>query len=923
MSSLDIANTNYQPSVKIEKVANTEYWWRPKEVYKSHFVLENNDNPLACDLIQWVTWCDIDYQKSILLVQEYNFKIEKIPDEDIVVTRYLFPMMPKLHGIEDLTEDFAAVTGFQRADPEKEDYPPELYSFDKYVTLPEAMESTFIGIGFQPAYHELFGFDFDLGNRATDLLFNKINHDGLSLKSENPQIITKEQHDKWRDFDGDWVTDPGASDFTNPYYPVMALSTKLKFSQKTNKARYVALTRWGYNSPSVIVSATQPMWTDPWVDPEEPTPTNTPTETPVPPTPTPTFTPTITPTPSNTFTPTRTHTPTRTPTLTFTPTFTPTVTPTFTPTFTPTNTPSPSPTLPATDTPTPSPTYTPSPTPSPTATFTPSPTVTPMYTIPPVPTSTPTSPGTPTITPTFTPIYSPTPPPSPTPTITPTFTPTATFTPTFSPTETFTPTFTPTATFTPTETPSPTFTPTNTPTATYTPTWTPTDTPVPTPTETPTATFTYTPTITPSPTATFTPTPSPSVIPPTPTFTFTPTATPTPILTVLCTNNISIQQFSSIAIGSRPVDLLVEDLTQDGNPDVLTSAPVQGDVLLFEATGDPNQPLRKTLIPAGVEIEFLAAGDVNGDGFPDIAALSYLDEKLVILLGGGTKPFSRRVEIEVPYIDVSPLRTLGRVQPLVCRDLDQNRSDELYVIELAGGWFNSLVQIRIDDATLDPSFQRFAIEGLAPQDLQAIDFMDTGNGQTDDLLLFTTRNPSVTVCAREEGARFRVREDFPLEDTIQGNNMTGFRKRDADGDGLADLFVVPFDGSLRLLSANGSRFHQSKIARLTERAIHDDVLVSDLDRDGKNDLMIVSRQSSGGSSYEQISVLCGDNPGEFTEAATFVTDRLSSPFSSLRLGTLDLNRDGWLDIVFLDDFSKELVLLLNTSQTRVPHWIWH
>nr|HQH72780.1 VCBS repeat-containing protein [bacterium] len=292
-------------------------------------------------------------------------------------------------------------------------------------------------------------------------------------------------------------------------------------------------------------------------------------------------------------------------------------------------------------------------------------------------------------------------------------------------------------------------------------------------------------------------------------------------------------------------------------------------------------------------------------------------------LGGGSKPFSRRVEITIPFFDVSSLRTLGRVQPMIFRDLDQDRADEIYVILLEGAWFNSLTQITLDPATLAPRFQRFAIDGLAPQDLQALDFMDTGNGQSDDLLLFTTRNPSVAVCGRGEGYRFQFREDFPLEDTIQGNNMTGFRKRDADGDGRADLFVVPFDGSLRLLSANGSHIQESKIARLTERAIHDDVLVTDLDRDGKNDLMIVSRQSSGGNSYEQLSVLCGDNPGEFTEAATFVTDRISSPFSSLRLGSLDLNRDGWLDIVFLDDFSKELVLLLNTSQTRVPHWLWH
>lgn len=863
LTSLDVLDTypeDRHPSIEIQKISGTALnESRNTDIYSSHFLLDSGNESLVCDLIQWVTWCRIDNQASLLLIQEYSFETETVPDDPTVITRYIYPLMGNpLAANQFQTPDYAGVNTFNMTEIRPGDYKPEIYVFDK-VESSTTQISTFIGIGYKPENHDLWGYE--------------ITHEFINM---NPGLLAElllvgthinnmfPDSRNWNDYNGDGVTDHIP---TNPLFPAMALSTKLNFNAN-GKARYVALTRWGYSSPSIILNATQPMWTDPWEETGEPVPSPTPTET-----------------PSPTFTPSPTYTPTNTPTVAPTPTFTPTHSPTPIPTATFTFTPSPSPTA----------TFTPTATPSPTWTFT--------------PTFTPTATFTATVMPS------------------PTFTPTATYTPTStpSPTWTLTPTFTPTETFTPTATPSPTYTPTHTPTVAPTPTFTPTATPSPTWTFTPTfiPTETFTPTITPSPTVTFTPTPSPTIVRPTPTFTLTPTATPTPIFSFLCTNSFSIQQFSSIAIGSRPVDLIVADLTQDGHPDVVTSAPSLGQVILFESTGEPHEPLRKSVFPAGVEVEFLACGDVDGDGSQDICALSYLDEKLVVLLGGGAQPFSRRLEIEMPYFDVSPLQRLGRVQPMVCRDLDRNPPDEIYVLQLQEGWFNALVRIEVDPTTLDPRSQRFALDGLAPQDLQALDFVDIGQGRDTELVLITQRNPAVIICERLDGARFQVRDKFSLEDTLLGNNMTGFRKWDADGDGLPDLFVVPFDGSLRLLSSHSGRFHQTKIARLPERAIHDDVLVTDLDRDAKNDLMIISRQRSGGDSYEQLSVLCGENPGEFTDAVTFVTGRRSSPFSSLRLGTLDLNRDGWEDIVFLDDFSKELVLLLNTSQTLVPHWNWH
>ncbi len=152
-----------------------------------------------------------------------------------------------------------------------------------------------------------------------------------------------------------------------------------------------------------------------------PTLTNTPTFTP---TSTPTSTSTNTPTSTPTVTPSNTETNTPSSTPTATPTNTSTNTPSLTPTLTPSNTSTPTQTATRTSTvtevPTSTSTSTPPPTNSPSPTSTLTYTVTPTNTLIPTFTPTPTNTATPTKLPTFTPTFT----PPPTLTITPTYSPT-------------------------------------------------------------------------------------------------------------------------------------------------------------------------------------------------------------------------------------------------------------------------------------------------------------------------------------------------------------------------------------------------------------------------------------------------------------------------------------------------------------------
>ncbi|HPO99872.1 MAG TPA: FG-GAP-like repeat-containing protein [bacterium] len=585
----------------------------------------------------------------------------------------------------------------------------------------------------------------------------------------------------------------------------------------------------------------------------------------------------LAPAPTPTNTPTRTSTPTRTPTRT--PTFTPTATATPAPTFTPTST----------WTPTLTPTYTPTPSHTPTPTLT----STPSYT----PTRTPSPTRTPVTTPTFTPTSTTLPSPTPTPSATATRTPTATPSPSPTHTATAAPTPSPTFTAVPSPTRTPTFTPTPSPTATFTPA--------------PSATSTWTPS--PTPTTRNTPTPASS-----------PTATPTPLIQFLCTNNFVLQQYRTISFPSRPADLIVRDFTGDDLPDFITAVSAEREIWLFEATGSLDNPFTIQKLPVPIEPEYLAGGDINGDGFVDICALSYLDERLVVLMGDPDHHFTRTIEIPVPYYDLTRNLTYGRNQPLACADTDQDSRHEIYILHEDDQGWPAIYQYAIQSVTAGPpvtTSRKLHLQGTAPREIQAMAFNDINQDGIPELQIFTISNASLVVYDRISATEYQESIRFSLENTMFGNTVSGFTLSDATGDGFPDIVVVPFDGTIRLFSYQDGRLRHGTIGDLGEFAKHEDVLIADLDQDEKMDLLVVSHSKSGMAPYQQISVVCGEKPGEFKEAVTFPANRLST-FFPLRLGAIDFDQDGLQDIFFLDIAAREAILFLNRSDasTAIPDW---
>jgi len=186
-----------------------------------------------------------------------------------------------------------------------------------------------------------------------------------------------------------------------------------------------------------------------------------------------------------------------------------------------------------------------------------------------------------------------------------------------------------------------------------------------------------------------------------------------------------------------------------------------------------------------------------------------------------------------------------------------------------------------------------------------------------ELAIYTGHNPKVMFFKPTSENSFTKWSEFSFEETILGNVMESFSRSDANNDAVEDLIIVPFDGTIRFLRMDATDIIQSIIGDLGNRSIHDDLIIVDLDLDGQKEILVVSRQKSGGDSFEELSVICGNNIGEFKDVVTFLTDRKSG-LGSLILRTLDFDYDGVEDVAFLDDFNRQLILFKNISSVPIP-----
>ena len=301
-------------------------------------------------------------------------------------------------------------------------------------------------------------------------------------------------------------------------------------------------------------------------------------------------------------------------------------------------------------------------------------------------------------------------------------------------------------------------------------------------------------------------------------------------------------------------------------------------------------------------------GDINHDGHTDIAVLSYVDEALQIFLGDGNGTLGHRETIPVDSFFTQHVPTMGRLQPLAIGDMNGDGFEDIVVAVPSGDFLTKLVVHRGGDSiNIEP--MKIPL-GLGVR--QEIQFVEIADGE---IFVGVAGPPHEVIVLSKETDSFSEICRMITGDTIAGNNIVGFRMGDVNTDGLADMIIAPFDNTVRLLVGNKVPYSR-RIGDLVEKVLIDDVLITDLDKDGLPDLLYANREI-GAVGVQSISVVCGLSLGEFAEAVTFPTNRASNAFTRLYLELGDVNLDGREDVILLDPLANEIIIFSNESQSEV------
>ncbi len=337
--------------------------------------------------------------------------------------------------------------------------------------------------------------------------------------------------------------------------------------------------------------------------------------------------------------------------------------------------------------------------------------------------------------------------------------------------------------------------------------------------------------------------------------------------------------------GGGALQLAVADFDRNGRDDL---AAVTGDTI-FVLTGDGatwQDASRWHRLPVGGRV--LAAGDVDGDGWPELAVCRRWE---VLVLRGGLSGYG--VERAIP---------LGASNPSDAAFADINRDgyDDLGVANYEGypgaTWVDPYVfSFQAGCLTSTPSLK---IPTLGATAVTAADL----NGDGYPELLFSNERVlnQLSICSYvfwNRGGQFAFGDHTQLPSRGSVGNTVG----DVNNDGFPDVVLFNRAGHLRDGPAEthvywGDGTRSFSVQRRTEIPTQPvfGYATTDLDDDGFVDLILAHDRFVYGLPHEQngLSILWG-GPEGLGKAVTRLT--MDSGYGGVRIA--DVNGDGYLDIV--------------------------
>jgi FG-GAP-like repeat len=319
-------------------------------------------------------------------------------------------------------------------------------------------------------------------------------------------------------------------------------------------------------------------------------------------------------------------------------------------------------------------------------------------------------------------------------------------------------------------------------------------------------------------------------------------------------------------VGGRPRDIVAGDLDGDGDPDVLVANDASNDMARLLNTGGSLQADGTVPAPAGPV--GLALTDLNADGVLDLAVISRLEATVSVSFGLGDGTFDEFTAYATGLVP----------SDLVAADLTGDGLADLAVSCL----LDDSVSVLINDGDGGFGAAESLAVGVLPTSLVCADINEDGF-----LDLVTVDAGSVDEPGRTLSLLLGNGEGgFADAQLLSGiESLWTVAAGDLDDDGHVDLAVGALDGRVQLRFGVGNGSFVEPIASSVEGEVSR-ILPSDLDGDGATDLVVISDYEAA------FGVLLNQGGGAFEEAAYF-----GENLNVTGVGLADLDLDGADDVL--------------------------